>query len=125
MQPIQYEYVSPPEEKKCQYIGQKITILVMFIITVIINALTGAGIIGKSQKELSDKYMTLITPPGYTFSIWGVIYFFWGLFVVLQFVPNKYLSHPRLFYSNTIRGMCFPFFANFRGLDLGLLGAAF
>ena len=71
----------------------------MFILTAIFNGLTAAGIIGKSQKELSDKYPTLLTPPDYAFSIWAVIYSFWTLSVLLQLVPNKYLSQPELFYA--------------------------
>lgn len=44
-------------------------------LTFVANALGGAGVInGLSQKDISDKYMTLITPSGSTFSIWGVIY---------------------------------------------------
>lgn len=46
-----------------------------FIITLAINTLGGMGIInGTSQKEISDKYLTLITPSPSTFSIWGLIF---------------------------------------------------
>ncbi len=45
------------------------------IITLAVNGLGAAGVInGLSQKEISDKYITLITPSPSTFSIWGVIY---------------------------------------------------
>lgn len=44
-------------------------------ITLIVNALGALGFInGNSQKEVSDKYLTLITPSPGTFSIWGLIY---------------------------------------------------
>lgn len=49
--------------------------LVLLFITIGINALGAFGFInGMSQQEVSDKYPTLITPPSFTFSIWGLIY---------------------------------------------------
>ena len=48
---------------------------IFLIITLIINGLGAAGLInGLSQKEISDKYLTLITPSPSTFSIWSLIY---------------------------------------------------
>ncbi len=45
------------------------------VVTLIVNGLGAAGLInGLSQKEISDMYMTLITPSPSTFSIWSVIY---------------------------------------------------
>jgi hypothetical protein len=99
-----YKKLEPTTESKWKDYPQKIALLVMFILTVIFNALTAAGKIGKSQAALSDKYLTLITPPNYTFSIWGVIYFFWAVSVLLQLLPNKYMSQPKMFYSMSLRG---------------------
>lgn len=46
-----------------------------FIITLAVNTLGAIGLInGLSQKEISDKYVTLITPSSSTFSIWSIIY---------------------------------------------------
>lgn len=36
----------------------------------------------RSTGEISDRYPTLFTPSGFTFSIWGIIYIFLGIFVV-------------------------------------------
>lgn len=45
------------------------------IITLLVNGLGAAGLInGLSQKEISDRYITLITPSPSTFSIWSLIY---------------------------------------------------
>lgn len=45
------------------------------IITLAVNGLGAAGVInGLSQKEISDRYITLITPSPSTFSIWSLIY---------------------------------------------------
>lgn len=40
----------------------------------------------KTTGQLSDQYPNLFTPAGITFSIWGVIYLFLGIFVVYQLV---------------------------------------
>lgn len=49
------------------------TIILSF--TLLVNGLGAFGIInGNSQKEVSDLYLTLITPSPRTFSIWSVIY---------------------------------------------------
>jgi len=48
---------------------------VIFAITLVVNTLGALGVInGLSQKEISDRYVTLITPSPATFSIWSVIY---------------------------------------------------
>lgn len=49
--------------------------LILLAVTLVINTLGALGIInGLSQKEISDMYLTLITPSSSTFSIWSVIY---------------------------------------------------
>ena len=51
-----------------------INLLILFL-TFVINALGALGLInGYSQKEVSDRYLTLITPSPTTFSIWSIIY---------------------------------------------------
>lgn len=47
----------------------------LLLVTLVINTLGAIGLInGSTQKEISDRYMTLITPGPSTFSIWSVIY---------------------------------------------------
>lgn len=49
--------------------------IIMLVTTLAINAAGAFGLInGLSQKDISDKYQTLITPAPMTFSIWSVIY---------------------------------------------------
>lgn len=38
--------------------------------------------------ELSEKYMTLITPTGFTFAIWGLIFAMEGIFTIVQLTPR-------------------------------------
>ncbi len=49
--------------------------IIFFIITLFINTIGALGLInGLSQKQISDMYITLITPAPSTFGIWSVIY---------------------------------------------------
>lgn len=58
-------------------------------ITLFINALGALGLInGLSQKEISDMYVTLITPGPTTFSIWSVIYSLLLISVIVMIVKK-------------------------------------
>jgi benzodiazapine receptor len=72
-------------------IAQKTANILAFIFTIIINALAGSTTLigGKITAEISDANFTLITPAGYTFSIWGIIYVLLGIFVVYQAFPSQ------------------------------------
>jgi len=65
--------------------------IVAFTLTVLINGLAGSTTIlgGKSTAEISDANPTLITPAGYVFSIWGIIYILLGIFVIYQALPSQ------------------------------------
>ena len=43
--------------------------------------------------ELSEKYQTILTPAGYAFAIWGVIFVAEGIFAIAQMFP-KFRSDP-------------------------------
>ncbi len=43
---------------------------------------------GRDTGEVSDRYPSLFTPAGYTFSIWGLIYLLLAAFVVYQALPR-------------------------------------
>mmetsp|Transcript_33302 Transcript_33302/g.61916 ORF Transcript_33302/g.61916 Transcript_33302/m.61916 type:complete len:250 (-) Transcript_33302:228-977(-) len=49
-----------------------------------ITYLSQAGVFGKTNKDVSDKYFSLTTPAGYAFAIWGAIFTWEGVFVVGQ-----------------------------------------
>lgn len=44
---------------------------------------------GATTGEISDRYPTLVTPAGYTFSVWGVIFLGLSLFAVYQALPGR------------------------------------
>ncbi len=62
-----------------------------FVLTVLVNGLAGSTTIlgGKNTATISNSNPTLITPAGYVFSIWGVIYVLLAIFVVYQVLPSK------------------------------------
>lgn len=67
-----------------------------FVVVAIFNILGVMGTInGMSQKMVSEKYPTLITPAGYAFSIWSVIYLLVIAFLVFSFLEAKE-DRPRL-----------------------------
>jgi len=45
--------------------------------------------------ELSEKYQTLLTPTGWAFAIWGVIFAAEGIFAIVQMLP-KYRHDPMI-----------------------------
>ena len=54
-----------------------VLVISAFSFMIYINYLSGAGKINDiSAGGVSDKYFTLFTPAGFTFSIWGLIYLF-------------------------------------------------
>ncbi|KAI4888009.1 hypothetical protein NFI96_034683 [Prochilodus magdalenae] len=58
--------------------------IVVYIITITFNALAaqGTGPFLRKTANISDKYVTQVTPSGWTFSIWGVIYFWLTLMFI-------------------------------------------
>jgi hypothetical protein len=65
--------------------------IAFFVLTVIINGLAGSTTLigGTNTAQISDKNPTLVTPAGYVFAIWGVIYILLGVFVVYQALPSQ------------------------------------
>jgi benzodiazapine receptor len=61
-----------------------------FAVTVTVNALASSlALNGRTTAEVSDLYPTLVTPAGYVFSIWGLIYVLLLVFVVFQALPGQ------------------------------------
>jgi len=68
----------------------------VFIVMTTFNALAGSGsapqIFNSTVGNLSDKYDTMITPAGFTFSIWGVIYL-WLAVALLVIILSIFLNN--------------------------------
>lgn len=69
---------------------KQILVIIATIGMIAVNGLAGAGKIGNIlPKDVSDKYFTSITPAGYAFSIWGLIYLGLIAFSIYQALPSK------------------------------------
>lgn len=87
--------------------NQAIISLILLAITLFVSYLGASGAINNlSQADVSAKYPTLITPAGYAFSIWSLIYISLPVFVLYQLfravkhsaAPGK--IHPLFWLSN-------------------------
>jgi len=68
----------------------RIANVVAFVVVVIVNILANLlPLNGRTTASISDSYPTLITPAGYVFSIWGVIYALLLVFTVFQALPSN------------------------------------
>jgi len=65
--------------------------VVVFVVIVAVNGLAGSTTLlnGRTSGDVSDLYPTLVTPAGYTFSIWGLIYTLLLVFIVYQVLPRN------------------------------------
>ncbi|OJF75933.1 MAG: tryptophan-rich sensory protein [Treponema sp. CETP13] len=64
------------------------------VITLVVNTLGALGLInGFSQKEISDMYITLITPSPSTFSIWSLIYILLIISMIVMIVKKDDLYY--------------------------------
>lgn len=77
-----------------QYTSKHSGLRWMVLIIVLINSFFNTiynvlGIPGDSVKTVSDRYMTLFTPAGYAFAIWGIIYLAFIIYAVYQLLPAQ------------------------------------
>ena len=71
--------------------------LVVFSIValIVMNYLSNTGLFGgRTNGDISNKYHTLITPAGYAFAIWGIIFLGLLAFAVYQVLPSQ-RTNPR------------------------------
>ena len=81
--------------------------LLFLVFTLIINTFGALGLInGLSQKQISDMYLTLITPSPSTFSIWSVIYTLLLLSLVVMIVKSQ---KDDSYYQNAINQITYLF----------------
>ncbi|MGM9923560.1 MAG: tryptophan-rich sensory protein [Bacillus sp. (in: firmicutes)] len=69
--------------------GSLLTNIITFIAVIIVNILSNAGKInGQTMADISNKLDVYITPAGFTFSIWSLIYLMVIIWVLRQ-IPKK------------------------------------
>lgn len=75
---------------------RQIVNVVAFALVLTVNGLANAlPINGVTSGEVSDMFPSLVTPAGYVFSIWGLIYALLAVFVGYQVLPAQ-RDNPRL-----------------------------
>ncbi len=82
---------------------RQILVIVATAGVIFVNYLAATGVVNnKTTGELSDKYTTGITPAGYAFSIWSLIYLGLIAFTIYQALPsntdNKFFKKIRTAY---------------------------
>ena len=102
--------------------------IIAYALTVVVNSLAGGTTIigGKLTAEISDANPTLITPAGYVFSIWSIIYILLGAFVVFQAIPSqKEKSYQKrigwLFVLSSLLNIAWLFLWQFEYLSLSVV----
>jgi hypothetical protein len=66
---------------------RSILVLAATIGVIVFNWLAATGRLGSDTAAISDKYPTLLTPAGYAFSIWSLIYLGLIAFSIYQMLP--------------------------------------
>jgi benzodiazapine receptor len=84
----------------------QVGVLVATFATIAVNTAAAAGLInGRTPEVVSAKFPTAITPAGYTFTIWALIYTGMIAFSVYQMLPSKtarFSSIRRLYLATCI-----------------------
>lgn len=74
---------------------RQILVPIATIGVIFVNYLAGTGKINNVTPEvISDKYATIITPAGYAFAIWSLIYLGMIAFSIYQLLPSQF-DNPR------------------------------
>ena len=74
-----------------------ILVLAATIATVGFNFLAASGLVnGVRPEDVSNKYLTPVTPAGYAFSIWSLIYLGLFAFSVYQILPRNWAKFGRV-----------------------------
>ena len=69
---------------------RQIFVIIATLAVIFVNYLAGPAKINNiDQKEISDKYINLLTPEGYAFAIWGIIYLGLIGFSIYQVFPSQ------------------------------------
>ena len=102
--------------------------IIAFVLTVIVNSLAGSTTLigGVNTAQISDSNPTLITPAGYVFAIWGIIYVLLGVFVIYQALPsqkeNEYTKKIGwLFIASSIINIAWLFLWQYKFLSLSVV----
>jgi len=90
--------------------------VVAYVVTIVVNGLAGSTTLlgGVTSADVSDSYPTLVTPAGFTFAVWGIIYALLLVFTVYQLLPRNrdkpFLSQVGLLFGlSSVCNICWLF----------------
>ena len=75
-----------PARKRCTTLN--VALLAAYVFNTAVTYASNLGVFGATNKEQSDKYQSLVTPAGWAFSIWGLIFASQAAFAVAQALPT-------------------------------------
>ena len=76
---------------------QAILVLIATVATIVFNLFAALGLVnGVTPAEISNKYLTPVTPADYAFAIWGAIYAGLAVFSIYQFLPSNWAKFDRI-----------------------------
>jgi len=65
-----------------------------YVFNFAITYMSLTGVFGATNTDLSSKYQTLVTPAGFSFSIWGIIFTWEGVWAIVQMLPRYCQGSP-------------------------------
>ncbi|BDA45844.1 hypothetical protein COCOBI_07-6310 [Coccomyxa sp. Obi] len=68
----------------------RVTNVIGYVILIAVNIAASTGLLGPTNAEISARHPTPLTPAGWAFSIWGIIFALQGLGTVYQAMPQGY-----------------------------------
>jgi hypothetical protein len=90
-------------------------VIASFVVMTASNVLASKGVFGDDNGKISNENPTYITPDGFTFAIWGLIYLFEGMLIVAQALPQSddvFLRECRFTNLDVRQRLCIAFLAN-------------
>lgn len=71
-------------------VSLKVFLVISYVFMIVMNFLANSiPFNNQNTGAISDKYPSLFTPSGFTFSIWGIIYVFLGIYVVKMLLTSN------------------------------------
>lgn len=116
--------------KQNEQIKQYLVIIATFGV-IFVNFLAGTGRINNTTPgEISEKYQTAITPAGYAFSIWSLIYLGLIAFSIYQAFPSqknnpRFLRLRTLYVLNCVANCAWIYFWHYDFIAISLLAMFF
>jgi len=84
--------------------------VIAYAFNILINILSSLGKLGYGTNgQISAKYETNLTPSGYAFSIWGLIFLLQGIFAIYQAIPFDRKFSPYLHRVSFFLGLVWVF----------------